>query len=270
MAKEYEGDFEYELVAGFGNDYRHFEVHTPEFLEIGRTFAASLDRVSHLVWLPIELCFWTGLMVHAQDCARVSLGMSPQDYMKDGTPEFHQIAEKVYKAGATPPEGTEFAHYVWNMGVGQLKNILRTEAQNPDIQEKYRASGVEAALAAMITAAYAAFETMAADLWVAAVNRHFVLFKRYTEKTEKQISAAVVAGYDGNISAVGQRFSSKPGRCRLTHSMTFGTRTRSCSRMQWRMFSKMLTRSLNVKRCVTSLRIALAGLTKGFTETCRT
>jgi hypothetical protein len=35
--------------------------------------------------------------------------------------------------------------------------------------------GIEAILAAMLTASYAAYETVAEDLWVAALDSHFDL-----------------------------------------------------------------------------------------------
>ena len=44
--------------------------------------------------------------------------------------------------------------------------------------------GVEAVLAAMVVASYAAFETLAADLWVAALNRHTVLADNWADKNK--------------------------------------------------------------------------------------
>ena len=58
-------------------------------------------------------------------------------------------------------------------------------------------------LAAMITSAYSAFETLAADLWVAIVDMHFELAANALD--DKQLPANVVAGYGGDISKVGGR-----------------------------------------------------------------
>lgn len=61
--------------------------------------------------------------------------------------------------------------------------------------------GVEAALAAMTMAAYASFETLAADLWIAAVNNHVALARKWIDKnSERQLPANVIAGYGFDVS----------------------------------------------------------------------
>jgi len=52
-------------------------------------------------------------------------------------------------------------------------------------------------------ASYAAFETLAADVWIAAVNRDFSLAKNWIDKnSERQIPTSVLAGNNFNVSSL--------------------------------------------------------------------
>lgn len=197
--KDYEGDYEFEQAERFGGAHDRLTWSNPEYGEIGRTFTASMRRVSHLAWLPVELCYWSGLFEYAACAARHQLGLNPQDHSKDKTPEFHSLLQLIVAQYSPSRQADNPYLHVAKIGVPRIKEILRSEIENNG--PKYRTSGIEAVLAAMITAAYAAFETMAADLWIAAVNRSPDLAKRFSEKhPDRQIPLNVLAGYGFDAS----------------------------------------------------------------------
>ena len=213
VAKAYEGDYEFGAANHFDDDYRRLPILTPDYAEIGRTFAASLDRVRALGWLPIELVFWAGLFEASKCAARHRLGLDPLDNSRDADPAVSSKWNEVW-AEVSPDRHSNPHEYVWGAGVPSLTLLLKKEIE--DKRAKYRTAGIEAILAAMITASYAAFETMAADPWVVAVNRHFALFKRYVaKKPDRQIPGPVLASYEGNISQVGGKVLLETGKVKF-------------------------------------------------------
>jgi hypothetical protein len=100
-----------------------------------------------------------------------------------------EVFEEIVRAGGTNP---------MHMSSVVIGTMVGDSADTPI---KPACEGVEAVLAAMVMGAYASFESLAADLWIAAVNRHPDLATKWLEKnTDKQIPANVIAGYGFNLS----------------------------------------------------------------------
>lgn len=200
MTKAYEGDYEFGMSDHVDRGYRELSNLTPEYVDIGRTFKNNMDRIMKLGWLPMELCFWSGLLVHSHCFARQRLGLAVDDYSKDNTAEFHAFAKSAWdQCTPTTQNPKDPFKPVWDIGGAQLKMVLKDEIESS--QEKYRTAGIEAILAAMITASYAAFEALAVDLWVAAVDKHSSLASNWTDKNkDKSLTVAELSGVGFNLS----------------------------------------------------------------------
>jgi hypothetical protein len=197
MAIAYEGDYEFGRAYVFDKSYKGLSAKCPEYSEIFKTFSSNMDRVIALIWLPHELCFWTHLLEYSHCFARANMGLSLDDFSKDGTPEFEKFASVVWAANL-PTKAPDPFRVVWERGNHTLKYVLSSEIIGK--QPKYRTAGLETILATLITSAYAAFENLAGDLWVAAVNKHPALAQKYLENGEKQINLDVLARYNFDMS----------------------------------------------------------------------
>jgi hypothetical protein len=125
--------------------------------------------------------------------ARYRCGVSPEDESKDDEPGVHDKIIAVYDE-IVESRGA----YPLDFSANVLGNFLGDKAV-PGIGPA--CEGIEAVLAAMVMASYAAFETLAADLWIAAVNRHHVLATNWIEKnSERQLPANLIASYGYNTS----------------------------------------------------------------------
>ncbi len=203
VAKAYEGDYEFGVSDAVDRAYRSFAFLTPEYEDIGKTFWRNMDRVMQLGWLPMELCFWTGLLVQCHCVARQALGLRVIDYSKDGSPEFLSLAGQAWnKLQPSAQEPDDPYKMIWMIGNAQLKAVLEDEIKRlREGGEKYQTAGIEAILAAMITAAYAAFEALASDLWVAALNKHGALAHNYVDKNrDKSLTLSDIRGHGFDLS----------------------------------------------------------------------
>jgi hypothetical protein len=123
---------------------------------------------------------------------RYARGLDPNDPKDDLTPDFIQHSRGIFRELEDPPEKVH--------GIG--KEVLSSLLDKGEPRPLSAGEGVEAAFAAMTTSAYAALETLAADLWIEAVNRHPNLARNWFEKNpDKQLPGSVLAGYGFNASA---------------------------------------------------------------------
>jgi hypothetical protein len=122
---------------------------------------------------------------------RHRIGLDPNDAKRDLDPDFKERSQSVYE------ELRASSETVYDFGTNVLASML-------DGSEPVGAAveGVEAAFAAMVMTAYAALETLAADLWIESVNRDSKLAGNWFEKSpDKQLPGNLLAGYDFNLSA---------------------------------------------------------------------
>jgi hypothetical protein len=190
----YEGDYEYPIAGRFNRDYREIDkrLSVAEFQNVARPFVQSVDRIVFLFELPIQLIFWSAHLVRVAMTTRYLRGLDPNDAKDDSNPEFAEQSRSVFEKLKPHPEKT---YYV---GTEILSSLL----DKGDPRPASAGEGVEAAFAAMTMNAYAALETLAADLWIEALNRHSSLARNWFEKNpDKQLPGTVLAGYGFNASA---------------------------------------------------------------------
>jgi hypothetical protein len=197
MVKEYEGDHEFEEVEKLDKSFRSLAGHakTTDFVQIANAFARSMERVASLAALPVELIVWCQAFAQVACIARYEIGLSPRDQSRDDSPEFKDQLQKVF----AQLDKAKITATAWHVGGHNLKQIAHTEIlqSNPE----HVVAGIEAALAAMLTTSYAAFETMAADLWVAALNRHVELADKFIERNrDKKLELPVLSGFKYDMS----------------------------------------------------------------------
>ena len=141
--------------------------------------------------MPSELIFWTSFHSSARLQARVEFGLSIDDSTKDEAKELDKIYMKIFKnnLGQMRARGFEWYHNnIRQLGNRELKYTIQREFLNqPGLFNQLRMrEGVEAILGSMIMSTYAAFETMATDLWEAALNRNDDLANEYIKNIRKR------------------------------------------------------------------------------------
>lgn len=198
MTSVFSGECEFEKAGSFGNGHRSLEqsLANEQFAAIARTFIANIDRLSFLWGLPIQLVHWTGVLVTTTCAARLQSGVPIDDSKKDSSPDFERIWNEIFSKKINRISAEE----ALARGSQGLNTLLDMKAPGYSINPAEE--GVQATLAAMLMAAYAALETLASDLWIEAVNQFPVLAENWSENNkDKQLPLNVLAGYQFNASA---------------------------------------------------------------------
>jgi len=183
MAKFYEGDYEYELATDLAHDIPRLRenLKTKEYLPAVRVFADSVQRIRDLHWLPVELLYVMQAVTVARASALHRTGSDPMALLDKMTDAQEALASSIFtdmlKKIQEAPGGV-FQH-TWRVGNSHLKSLLQAEIEGKE--PPYKIVAVEAVLAAIITASYGALETLAEDIWIAALNRHPLLAKNFME-----------------------------------------------------------------------------------------
>jgi len=189
-------DYQFEEAFQFSRDFEQLPsgLASNPFAATVATFKENLRRVILLGEMPLQLLFLAGTFERAICEARHDCGLAPNDQSKDQDEGYQEALSKRVQAyfGSDPQWSTRA---VFDYGAHNLKFLL-----GPGHPGR---AALEAVLAAMITSAYSAFETLAADLWVATVDMNFELAANVLR--EKQLPGNVMAGYGGDISKVGGR-----------------------------------------------------------------
>ena len=140
---------------------------------------------------PIELMWWIRTIVGLVCGARADFGFHPLDESPDNSPQFqaYMTDQIVRWRAAHRARGEESANEAWVYGSNTLKlqlyGIIESQKESTGDPEtaRYITDGVSGILAAMLSNAYAAFEALAADLWVCAVNLRPQLATNYIDRT---------------------------------------------------------------------------------------
>lgn len=189
----FDGKYDFQLAGGFDRSYAKLPklLRTAEYQKIAAPFVANINRVVHLYELPLQLIYWMGIMATVKAAARHEHGVAVLDDSRDGEEAVRNTAVRILtgrakKSGGLAIGASTLAHLIGDesiAGIGGAKE------------------GTEAALAAMVMASYAALETLAADLWIEAVNKHSELASNWVSKnSERQLPASVLAGYNFDLS----------------------------------------------------------------------
>jgi len=186
-------DYQYEEAFLFSRDFEELKVAVREYDPIISTFTENLRRVVLFGEMPLQLMFLTGLFERAICESRYECGVAPNDPSKDKEEKYREAFKKRLDAHFADVDWASKAAF--DYGAHNIRFIL-----SPGHPGR---AALEAVLAAMITSAYSAFETLAADLWVKTVDMHFELAANALG--DKQLPGNLVAGYGGDISNVGGR-----------------------------------------------------------------
>jgi hypothetical protein len=165
-----------------------------EYKDLAESFKATFDRLLSLFELPLQLIYWSGKIAQIKFIARYRIGIDPEDTSKDQSLAFQETFQTVLN------EVTSTGGMALRAAEGPLSGMVGDGLDGGGVPQARE--GVEAVLAAMVMASYAAFETLAADVWIVAVNRDYSLAKNWIDKnSERQLPTSVLAGYDFNVSA---------------------------------------------------------------------
>lgn len=192
----FEGKYSYANAGAFGDRYQKLEsqLETPEFVELAKVFAIDTNRVRAFYELPLQLIFWSATIGKVKLLGRHAAGIHPEDDSRDREDHVSQSILDAYNRSVSNPDSDKvlaFSSDILGSMVGDDNGVTIDAARQ----------GVEASFAAMIMSAYATFETLAADLWIAAVNRHVSLAKNWAEQNpNKQFNMVDLYSRGGDLS----------------------------------------------------------------------
>jgi hypothetical protein len=180
----------------FDQTYRGLDttVGEPEIQAIALTFMASLDRIRHLHDLPIQLIAWADHLSTCHAKIRAEYGLAADDVSQDKNLIYGERVTQAFIEGRGKRDPRDF-------GATRLEGMLSWEAKNSRGSDGSASTGTQALFAAMVMGAYAALETLAADLWVVAVNKRDSLATNWIKKNEgKSFSTATFLGHGFDLS----------------------------------------------------------------------
>ena len=182
----FDGKYDFVEAGQVDSSYQFLESHlqTPEFVEIANPFIANVNRVRAFFELPLQLIFWSGILSQVKMLGRYHAGVDPEDDSSDNTPEVQKSITETYEKTVRDPKSEKVLAFSSNILGGMIGDTGNTTIEPA-------CHGVEAAFAAMTMASYASFETLAADLWVCAVNKHGALGGVDTYRIHKMMAARV-------------------------------------------------------------------------------
>lgn len=177
--------YDFHAVSGMEVSYRSLPstLKTNALRPVAEAFARNMDRVYSLSVLPMELCFWAARFAEVYVFARASAGLPVDAVEADARPDLTAERLRLWReiqVGFLPlPEARQT---VLGEGGHMLQHFISR-------QNAYLGPGLEAVLSAMILDAWTAFEALAGDLWVAAVNTgpkevFLRVIKQQTDRTE--------------------------------------------------------------------------------------
>lgn len=193
----FDGDYEYVRAGGVDLSYRQLPdtLSHVEYKTIAKSFRASINRVISVWALPLQLIFWSSVICQTKYLSRFRCGINPEDESRDDEDIVKVAAGAVYAEIIDTDVGAKAR----DVGSSVLDSLVGDQ-DDPGVPQAK--DGIEAVMASMVMASYAAFETLAADLWIAAVNRHHALATNWIEKnSERQLPANVIAGYQYDIAS---------------------------------------------------------------------
>ncbi len=183
------------------------EIQTARLKPLATAFEANLDRVRSMASFLYVIAFWADQMAAMQCLARHRIGVSPDDTSKDGVPEMGVALETIYdefvaRRAELTAEGAD--RDTFTKGSLALDPVIGVAFANYGPLDKSQfpvAKGVESIFGSMVSLAYAAFEAVAADLWVEAVNQDVGLAKRWfgakaNQNANKKYDVSELLEYD--------------------------------------------------------------------------
>lgn len=178
MAVEYEQDRDYAEAGNFPQVSLRME---QDFLQqLGRAFLANADRVGAMHALPLQLI--ASVQRGAKNsCAAAALVGIPvtdalnPDHLRNDHFQVQRMRLEAQDAEAAErlARETGVSSHARNVAVGDahLKRLVENQMRQTSNRDAFAIGGIESILFSMVLSSYAAFETLAADLWIAILNR---------------------------------------------------------------------------------------------------
>lgn len=204
MARDFDGDRDYGEAGFFLRNLPTLpEPAPPAYYDIQLAFVQSMHRISAMHTMPIDLLYYQDRLSTISAEAKMEFGLKPRDSIPEEAME--QIANRVVELSEEDANDTTHTNMrMYRFGSLQLKQLNKKQMDLAIHEEHSVAGGMDAILASMITAGYAAFETLAFDLWIAAVNRFPALATKWAKdpKNEKKnITLAELADREFDLRA---------------------------------------------------------------------
>lgn len=191
-----------EISSDFVATRRHSEVR-----RCSEVFRSNTQRAHQLAVCMIAVAHYSGQEQLRRCMARSALGLASNDLSQDNTPAF----ARAYEAASS--EWLERRRKLGDPGVNievqtdgieLLDLLVQTGLQMEDrgaVGGTWAPSGVRGLLGAVIMMNYAAFESLATDLWELALNSDPSLAANWLEKNnDKQIKLSEFAGQNFDLS----------------------------------------------------------------------
>jgi hypothetical protein len=200
-----------------------------DYKPIALTYKANVDRVGHIYTFPIDLVHWSAFLTRMYCSTRAVLGVPVSEFtlkaIADGVVFADMDDERKVQArelmsqfweAKLPPEGLTLSNHIMGEGAAFIDYSLALASEDDEGGPEYLLGGIQSNYSAMILLAYTAFESLAGDLWMAALNRHTQLARNWCEKNKNQRPEfSDLAGYDFNLSRSMGTFLYEDERVRL-------------------------------------------------------
>lgn len=207
---------EYSEAGAFSDAFRmvpHW-VSAPEFKEVSVAFALNMERVAAMFMLAPHLVYYVARNTQISCAAAAEVGISVMDalepalaqneaYNEAATRIRQEERQRLIDAGIDPTAAKK------EFGAAHINRLIRRHvdsisflASDEEMRSVHVLGGVEAILFAMVANAYAAFETLAADLWEEALNAHPQLALNWCKKGnhEKSLSFQQLSAFQFDVS----------------------------------------------------------------------
>jgi hypothetical protein len=164
-------EIKFRLALGFDHNFRvALENIGAPFAETAAAFTRNIDRIVHLVAMPPNVLHWSMLMGSTMQIVSDKMGIGSEigfDTLKepDAANAHNAIAKLVGVHREALKNDENFRVSKWNNSVTNFENLLDDEI------EGRLAIAVDAIFQSQISAAWTAFESLATDCWIEAVNQ---------------------------------------------------------------------------------------------------
>ena len=190
-------DLQYESF-GAGNDFIGLQdkLVDPSVKSIANGFQESFTRLTYMHGLPLIISYLSGAAAAATKGEVLSCFMVAKRQPVT-TQHFIVVSAAMKASGLVPGDANSLdVHTFGCMFMKYAQFVLSTASY----EQNFVAHGIESLFSAILSGCYSAFEAMASDLWVAAVNHNSTLAKNFLAKNQdKSVNLATLAGYDFDV-----------------------------------------------------------------------
>jgi hypothetical protein len=205
------GVHQFALSSQFGDDYTRLACQTPQLQPIAQAFIRNMNRVRGIGVLPINLVSISMINEAARIEALANKGIAFHDpRILFGDPKFDselfaqvdQERQRLITSRMASDGRSNFEQRIFKAGIYGMNLII-------DSNETQSLEAVQATMAAMLIGLWTAFESLAQDTWIAAVNtRPIPLAQRIVQRRSdlgtgnqlKELSWKHIADFGFNLS----------------------------------------------------------------------